>query len=125
MKLLHLLVEFETKFFYFYFSGSGSRRGRNFSGDSSDIYPFNMDGPPAYGENIPEPAFVTPILQSGMAYFYGDGQFNPTAATVAATGLAGARLASEEVLKSNIKAQMWVFWFDFINQPYLKLNYCS
>merc|ERR1740129_754190 len=85
---------------------SGSRRGRNFSGDSSDIYPFNMDGPPAYGENIPEPAFVTPILQSGMAYFYGDGQFNPTAATVAATGLAGARLASEEVLKSNIKAQI-------------------
>ena len=72
-----------------------------------------MDGPPAYGENIPEPAFVTPILQSGMAYFYGDGQFNPTAATVAATGLAGARLASEEVLKSNIKAQMWVFLFDF------------
>jgi la-related protein 1 len=85
---------------------SGSRRGRNFSGDSSDIYPFNLDGPPAYGENIPEPAFVTPILQSGMAYFYGDGQFNPTAATVAATGLAGTRLASEEVLKSNIKAQI-------------------
>lgn len=85
---------------------SGSRRGRNFSGDSSDIYPFNLDGPPAYGENIPEPAFVTPILQSGMAYFYGDGQFNPTAATVAATGLAGSRLASEEVLKSNIKAQI-------------------
>ena len=96
----------ELDLFIFIFSGSGSRRGRNFSGDSSDIYPFNMDGPPAYGENIPEPAFVTPILQSGMAYFYGDGQFNPTAATVAATGLAGARLASEEVLKSNIKAQM-------------------
>merc|ERR1711935_1155955 len=37
---------------------------------------------------------------------YGDGQFNPTAATVAATGLAGSRLASEEVLKSNIKAQI-------------------
>ena len=82
------------------------RRGRNFSGDSSDIYPFNLDGPPAYGETIPDPTFVTPILQSGMAYFYGDGQFNPTAATVAATGLASARLASEEVLKSNIKAQM-------------------
>jgi la-related protein 1 len=86
---------------------SGSRRGRNFSGDSSDIYPFNLDGPPAYGEAIPEPAFVTPVLQSGMAYYWnGDGQFNPTAATVAATGLASARLASEEVLKTNIKAQV-------------------
>ena len=37
-------------------------RGRNFSGDSSELYPFNLDGPPAYGEVVPEPAFVTPII---------------------------------------------------------------
>ena len=68
-------------------------RGRNFSGDSSDIYPaFHLDGPPAYGEVVPEPAFVTPIIGGGaMAYFYG-AQEN--------SGI------SEEVLKNNIKTQI-------------------
>ena len=106
VKIHQLAVMDIFKPYFFQILGSGSRRGRNFSGDSD--YPFNLDGPPAYGEAIPEPAFVTPVLQSGMAYYWnGDGQFNPTAATVAATGLArGHGLASEEVLKSNIKAQM-------------------
>ena len=71
-------------------------RGRNFSGDSTELYPFNLDGPPAYGEVVPEPAFVTPII-GGMAYYY-DNQFNPAAATASNT--------SEDVLKSNIKAQI-------------------
>jgi hypothetical protein len=72
--------------------GGGSSRGRNFSGDSNDIYPFHLDGLPSYGEVVPEPAFVTPLI-GGMTYFY-DNQFVP------ATGMA------ENVLKSNIKAQM-------------------
>lgn len=51
-----------------------------------------MDGPPAYGEVVPEPAFVTPIIGGGaMAYFYG-AQEN--------SGI------SEEVLKNNIKTQI-------------------
>ena len=58
-------------------------RGRNFSGDSTELYPFNLDGPPAYGEVVPEPAFVTPII-GGMAYYY-DNQFNPTAASTGHT----------------------------------------
>ena len=84
-------------------------RGRNFSGDSSELYPFNLDGPPAYGEVVPEPAFVTPII-GGMAYYY-DNQYqaggNPAAA--AASGPAGSTTTNSsdpEVLKSNIKAQI-------------------
>ena len=75
-------------------AASNKGRGRNFSGDSSDIYPFHLDGPPSYGEIVPEPQFVTPII-GGMTYFY-DGQYAPT------SGIA----LNDEVLKANIKTQM-------------------
>ena len=83
-------------------SGLGGRgRGRNFSGDSSgDVYPFQLDGPPAYGEVVPDPAFVTPII-GGMAYYYGDGQFSAQGGNNPPSGL-----DAEELLKSNIKSQM-------------------
>lgn len=79
------------------------RRGRNFSGDSSDIYPFHLDGPPAYGEVVPEPGFVTPII-GGMAYYYGEGQYNAAAATAAAQPSTSS--SAEDVLKANIKTQI-------------------
>lgn len=76
--------------------GPNSRRGRNFSGDSSDLYPFHLDGPPSYGEVVAEPTFVTPVM-GGVTYVY-DGQlFTPGAAT---------GLGSEEALKNNIKTQI-------------------
>lgn len=69
--------------------GSMRDRDRNYSGDSSDLYPFHLDGPPSYGETVPEPRFVTPII-GGMTYFYG----------------ANSSMVSEDVLKTNIKSQI-------------------
>ena len=72
--------------------------GRNFSGDSDNLYQFQLDGPPAFGEIVPEPRFVTPII-GGMTYFYETGLAAPQ-------GMATPAGAHEEVLKANIKAQM-------------------
>ena len=90
------------------FGNGGGRkfqvRGRNFSGDSSELYPFNLDGPPAYGEVVPEPAFVTPII-GGMAYFY-DNQYQAPAGAGAGSNAPNNAATSDEVLKSNIKTQI-------------------
>ena len=77
---------------YYPRNSGGSGRGRNLSGEE---YFFHLDGAPSYGES--DPSSVTPVLP-GLTYFYSPG-FVP-------------QPMSDEMLRTYVKAQMWVWIFN-------------